>query len=110
MRRPVCVKCQVEFRVRKNGVTVIDTFSRPPKPYRLIRADLFECPICRTLIVGGFAQEPLVEHFEDNFEYWLQKATGGFWVYNYEYVEDAIGLHLYEAEVVEPLVPKEVAP
>lgn len=89
MRRPICVKCQVEFRVRKNGVTVIDTFSQPPKPYQIWRADLFECPICKTQVVGGFAQEPLAQHFEDSFDFWLGLAAEGFQVFNYEHTEDA---------------------
>lgn len=102
MRRPICVKCRIEFRVLENGIDVIDMFSQPPKPYRLTQADLFECPTCKTQIVSGFADKAWIQHFEGNFEHWLRKALEGTHVYNYEYAADALGLHALETEVLEP--------
>ena len=81
---------------------VVDMFSQPPKPYRITHADLFECPLCKTQIVSGFALKSLAEHYEDKFERWLQKAGEGTCVYNYEYAAEAIGLHIHETEVLEP--------
>lgn len=100
MRRPICIKCRIEFRPLENGITVIDMFSQPPKPYRVTHADLFECPICKKQIVSGFALKPLAEHFEDKFKFWLRKALEGAHVYNYEYAADALGTHTLE--VLEP--------
>ena len=101
MRRPICVKCRIEFRPVENGVTVVDMFSQPPKPYRMWQADLFECPICKTQIVSGFADKALAYHHESVFEHWLQTPGRCSRVYNYEYAVDAIGLHIHETEVLE---------
>ena len=101
MRRPICAKCQIEFRVLKNGVWVIDMAWKPPKPCEIWRADLFECPICKAQIVGGFAQEPLAENYQDSFGYWLRKAIEGTHVYNYEHPEDA---NPTKNEVVQQLI------
>jgi len=101
MRRPICAKCRIEFRVLENGIMVIDMAWQPPKPCRLIHADLFECPICKKQIVSGFALKPLAEHYENRFERWLRVALEGTHVYNYEYAADATGLHIHEAEVLE---------
>ena len=89
MKRPICVRCQTEFRNIKSGTAVIDMFSQPTEPYQVWRADLFECPMCKTQIVSGFAQEPLAEHYQDSFGYWLRKAIEGTHVYNYEHPADA---------------------
>lgn len=89
MRRPICIKCQIAFRPLENGITVIDMFSQPPKPYRMWQADLFECPICKAQIVSGFADEALIHHHENGFEDWLRQRDRCSRVYNYEHIEDA---------------------
>jgi len=66
------------------------------------RADLFECPICKTQIVSGFADKPWAEHYEDTFQHWLRKALEGTHVCNYEHAKDALGMHTLKAEVLEP--------
>ena len=89
MKRPICVRCQTEFRNIKSGIAVIEMFSQPPEPYQIWLADLFECPTCKTRIVSGFAQEPLTHHFERDFERRLLQSGGDSPVYNYEYPADA---------------------
>lgn len=102
MRRPICVKCQTEFRVSRNGIAVIDMAWQPPKPCAVWHADLFECPICKTQIVSGFAQKSLAEYFEAKFGFWLHNAGKGFHVYNYEHGALPIEEHIPEMEVLEP--------
>lgn len=88
MKRPICVKCQTGFRNIKSGIKVIDIFSCPPKPYKIWLADLFECPICKTQIVSGFGQNPISQHYETDFDYWLHEDRSQ--IYNYEYPEDTL--------------------
>lgn len=88
MRYPVCVKCQVQFQKIKSGVSVIDMFSRPPRPYQIWMADLFECPGCKVRIVSGFADRPFAQHFNRDFKHLLGIHSDGFEVYNYERLSD----------------------
>jgi len=90
MKRPICIKCETEFQQIKTGIAVVDMFSLPPKPYQIWLADLFECPVCKVQIVGGFADSPLVRHSEADLKHWLQlwKAGGGFQVFNYERTDE----------------------
>lgn len=60
----ICVKCQVEFKPEKNGVYVVEMMMKNTKVYKLWRADLLKCPVCGFLIVAGFAQYPMMEHFQ----------------------------------------------
>ena len=90
MKRPICVRCQTEFQQIKSGVSVIDMFSQPPKPYQIWLADLFECPTCKTRIVSGFAQDSLSKHFNKDFGYWLEIHSDGFQIFNYEHPTDAV--------------------
>lgn len=85
MRRPVCVKCQRQFRNIKSGVFVIEMFCIPPKPYKIWMADLFECPTCKARIVAGFGDNPVARHYEEDFEHWVREASEGFQVRDYEY-------------------------
>ena len=52
MHRPVCTKCEVEFRCAKNGVEVLD--HNELGPYIISQADEFECPVCLHRIIVGF--------------------------------------------------------
>ena len=66
MNKAICRKCEVEFKVIKNGVIVVEHFNTPPEPYKLWEADLYKCPKCNAEIVTGLAQEPFLEHFQGN--------------------------------------------
>jgi len=65
--RPVCVKCEVEMRAEKNGVTVIDT--EQDKATQLWGADLWKCPKCGVKIVMGFGDKPWASRFDDKTDY-----------------------------------------
>lgn len=75
MRRPLCVKCQTQFRVVKVGVTVAAMFSDPPVPQNLIKADLLECPGCGAQIVVGYGEHPYVRHHQADFENYIAMAN-----------------------------------
>ena len=70
--RPVCVKCETEFRPEHNGVGLLDMFdpsdNPDPQPYQLWEADLYKCPKCGAEIVVGFAESPWVLHWQSEFQ------------------------------------------
>ena len=76
--KPVCVPCQRFYRPEKNGYCFIEGMpdgsalpglAEPEywHPYKLWRGDLWKCQGCGSLIVVGVAQQPLGEHYQDNF-------------------------------------------
>ena len=70
MPKLVCPKCECEFRPKLNGVGVIETMNFGVDPYKLWRADLWECPGCSMEVVAGFSGQgitPLAEHFQNGF-------------------------------------------
>jgi hypothetical protein len=42
----VCVRCEKQYRIKKNGVLVVDMFQDPPEPYEIREGDMWECPSC----------------------------------------------------------------
>lgn len=82
MRKPLCIKCQTQFRVVETGVTVMTMFSTPPRPCELIMADLLECPGCGTQIVAQYANRIYARHYNPNFQERLDQAKHV--VYDYE--------------------------
>lgn len=81
MPKPVCVKCQRFFRVKKSGFYFtegmpIGTVIVPPgkdypelwKPYKVWAGDLWECLGCGAEILSGFGQNPIAIQHEDEFE------------------------------------------
>lgn len=64
---PICVRCQIEMKSHKNGVIVVDYAYTPAKPIKLWMADEWACPKCLNCVVLGFAEEPLIQHFENLF-------------------------------------------
>lgn len=65
--KPICAKCQLEFKVVQQGIAAVPMFMNPPKPYQIYAADLLECPLCHFQIAGQFANLPLAEHYQDEF-------------------------------------------
>lgn len=49
MKTPICVRCAVSMRCKKNGYVVAD-----PTPPTYWRGDMYECPVCEVQIVVGF--------------------------------------------------------
>ena len=67
--RPVCVKCNTEFRPERNGIGLLDMADFGP--YRIWEADLYKCPKCGTEIVVSFGHQAISEHYQDEFEGYL---------------------------------------
>ena len=61
--RPMCVRCNIEFRVEKVGVYVKE-LSTSLGFYKLWAADLWECPICHHQIANGYSKHPLINHWD----------------------------------------------
>jgi len=70
--RPVCKRCNCEFRPERNGVGVLDMY-RPSdgdslQPYELFDADLWKCPKCGVEVVGGFGISFISSHHSEGFQ------------------------------------------
>ena len=63
--KPVCVACQRELRPETNGVGVLDIVRGAG--YELWDSDKWKCPGCGIEVVGGFGNNPIASHFEDDF-------------------------------------------
>jgi hypothetical protein len=61
--------------VKRMGVAVVETAGTPPKPWRLWRADLLQCPICGKELLGHFSHEPVAEQHDVDFEAALDAAS-----------------------------------
>ena len=72
MAKLICVNCEVELKPDVNGALIIEHASFGP--YKLWYADVWKCPKCNHQTVSGFGHNPLMEHFEDGFEVFLEKA------------------------------------
>lgn len=71
----VCVQCQAAFGQKRTGVSVIETAGDPPKPFRIWRADLLQCPICGKEMLAHFSHEPVAENHEEGFEAAMDAAS-----------------------------------
>ncbi len=59
--------CGRFLRVKKNSVTVEEQCA-DGSPYRLWSADLCFCPECKAEIISGFANRPLTEHWQTDYD------------------------------------------
>lgn len=86
MPRPVCVKCEMEFRRERNGIYVVEMFQGNTQIYKIWQADKWKCPRCGTEIIVGFADKPTKQHFEGDIDKFLSglKEKGNEIVYDYE--------------------------
>lgn len=71
MPKPVCVKCEVEFKLEHSGVVVVEMFQKDKDIYKIWQADLWKCPKCGTEIVYGFGDKPLMEHWQGDINHVL---------------------------------------
>lgn len=69
-----CVQCQAFFGPKRMGVSVIETAGDPPKPFRIWRADLLQCPICGKELLSNFSHEPVAENHEECFGAAMEEA------------------------------------
>jgi hypothetical protein len=70
MRGLACVQCKKFLRIVKNGVNIeegMPTRGDEWGPYKLWKADLYECPECKVQLACGFGQGPIAEHFESDY-------------------------------------------
>jgi len=74
--RPICTKCQREYKVKKQGIVteLMGMFGGKLASHELYSSDLWECPMCGHQIVGGFGEEALARHFEEKYEEILEEA------------------------------------
>jgi hypothetical protein len=54
------------MRVVKNGVTV-EELLEDGRPYKLWDADRWQCPDCGAVVITGFGQRPIAEHWEPSY-------------------------------------------
>jgi|WetSurMetagenome_2_1015567.scaffolds.fasta_scaffold01396_22 hypothetical protein len=80
MPRPLCVKCQVEFKPERNDV-VVDVLDGHGKSYQLWCADLWECPQCGNQIITGYGNEPYARRGQVDYAKVLRASRA-----NLEYV------------------------
>ena len=91
MPKLVCVKCQVQYKIKKSGNYVVDMFLDPPEPYRIMNGDRWQCPGCGHEVIAGFGEMPLSEHFHDEFQNRLDKVQqNSTTIKCYESPQDAI--------------------
>jgi hypothetical protein len=85
-QKPVCVKCACYFHVEKNGIYYMEM--RPiehgaPRGnedpgkweyYKLWRADLWKCPICKHELISGSGWDPVWQDYLPGIEEWVRTA------------------------------------
>lgn len=84
--KPVCVRCEVEFNMKEAGIYVVEMHMANKEIYRIWAADVWECPVCKSEIVKGFAGTPAVAHYNGdcNAELEKLKKAGRRIIYNKE--------------------------
>ncbi len=76
MPKVICVKDEVEYQIEKSGGYVIEYFGNPPKPYKVWMSDGWKCPECGHVIMAGFGNGPISQHFEPSFDDVLETLRG----------------------------------
>lgn len=74
MPRPVCVRCQCEFRCEKNDTLIVEMIA--DGPYKLWSADAWKCPGCSVEIIADFGFIPLSVRHESSFAHILKTYQG----------------------------------
>ena len=80
MPKMVCVTCQTELKIKKNGITCIETVGEQHQPCNVIQCDKWKCPVCGIEILAGFALNG-TEPWEPGFEGALNTARLGIDIY-----------------------------
>jgi len=63
-----CSSCKFAYVPLKNDIVVLEYSDKHCKePYKLWCADLLECPKCEHIIITGFGQQPINEHYRPDF-------------------------------------------
>ena len=82
--KPICVKCEIEMSMIRSGVNVAEMF-RGNEIYKVWKADLWECPICKVQVTSGYGSMPLAHHFQDD----ISKYKNDIDIRAFEKVKDA---------------------
>lgn len=69
MPKPICVKCQVEFKIEETGINIVEMFQKNKEIYKIWSADKWKCPLCYVEIVYGFGAMPLIQNGDDTKAY-----------------------------------------
>lgn len=65
MPAPICVKCGLTMRCHRNDQQIIVTTDRKKtQPYKIYRADVYECSECGARVATGFGK-PIERHDPD---------------------------------------------
>lgn len=85
MAKMICVKCEVPFKIEKNGIIVPEMFMKNTKIYKIFRADKWRCPVCGMEVVTGFG-DCFAEHFNEDCNKIVEKMKehGAVVVYSKE--------------------------
>lgn len=62
----ICVPCKREMRLVKVGV-IVEEHREDGSAYKIWGADLWECPTCGHQCIFGFADRPIVYHFDPSY-------------------------------------------
>jgi hypothetical protein len=80
MLKPICVKCQRFYRMKKSGFSFMEGMpldnSTPAgtenpdawTPYKLWSGDLWECRGCGHQLISGVGSSPISEHYKPDFQ------------------------------------------
>lgn len=67
MPRPICVECEIEYRPEKNGV-IAEEMATGIGSYKIWHADLWKCPVCGHLLISGYGQNAIAEHYQSDYK------------------------------------------
>lgn len=88
MPKPVCLNCARFYRPHRNGIAITEMMpkgiDRQPgladptgwKPYKVWQADLWQCQGCGHLLVTGFGNSPISEHYMPDFAKENERSIG----------------------------------
>ena len=66
MPKLVCVRCKKQLIIEKNGIIAQE--NAPFGPYKIWETDKWKCPECEYEVLAGFGQQPISEHYLENFK------------------------------------------
>lgn len=90
MPKPICVQCELPMQQVESGVIAVEMFSKPPRPYKMWSSDLHRCPGCGHEILCGYGDNPIGEHFQNDFgEKLVEAQTYQTVIHSYERVADS---------------------
>lgn len=59
-----CVACEVELRVKQNGVALVELTTTGADAIH--EADLWHCPVCGYEVIAGVGEQPTYAHWDGN--------------------------------------------